>query len=104
MEAKTLQVRRTIRIPWMMLVVTALLVAVMAIGIGAITSRSDTTRVPATVHSIGPKDLSGPTAYPGFVPRGRVPDKTAKPVTVPTENGIAQGVAGPRTAYGKPFS
>ena len=96
MEAKTLQVRRTVRMPWMTIAVVALLAAVLAIGIGIATSRSDTTTVPVRTVQIGPKDLSGPTAYPGFVPSGAlarfehqqsagadVGDTQAAPVTAP---------------------
>jgi hypothetical protein len=103
MEAQTLQVRRTIRIPWTMLLVVALLAATLALGIGVATSRDDTTTVPGRSGStIGPKDLSGPTAYPGFVPGGQAPTKVSGHVGT---NGGTQSEPGTFTAAnGKPLS
>lgn len=77
MQAQTLQVRRTIRFPWKVLLVVALVAVMFAVGIGVATSGNDTTTVPPRVeYRIGPKDLSGPTAYPGFVPGQRIPHPT----------------------------
>jgi hypothetical protein len=81
MQAQTISTRRTIRIPWLPLLVAALLVAALVLGAAVATSRGEVTRAPATGQAIGPKDLAGPTAYPGFVPTGKVPDQVHQGVS-----------------------
>lgn len=75
MEAQTLQVRRTIRIPWMAMLVAALLIVVLAIGVSLAANGSDTTTVPRTVQPIVPEDATRPTAY-GYGPSVRGPGQT----------------------------
>jgi len=102
MEAQTLQVRRTIRFPWMTLLVAVLLAATLAIGIGVAASRNDATTVPPrTAHTIGTGDVSGPTAYPGFVPSQRGPE--TKTVVRTATNGPIGPTAGSTAANGKPL-
>jgi hypothetical protein len=73
MQAQTITTRRSIRIPWMPLLLAALLVGALVLGTAVMTNRGGVTNAPATGQTLRPKDLAGPTAYPGFVPNQKIP-------------------------------
>jgi hypothetical protein len=73
MQAQTVTTRQGIRIGWLPLLVAALLVAALVLGTSIAMRGDSVTRAPRTGQTIGPKDLSGPTAYPGFVPAQKIP-------------------------------
>ena len=76
MQAQTIRARRTIRMPWLPLLVAALLIAAIAIGTAVTMSRGGDTKGPATTELFIPSDLS-----PGFVPTGKVPDRVHQGVS-----------------------
>ena len=104
MQAQTMQVRRTLRVPWLAMLVVALLVAALAIGVGITTSHENTTTIAPAVPawSIGPSVRFGAAGEPGAVTSG-----PHGPNQVPKGTGSGEVVGAPElvtAANGKPLT
>ena len=103
MQAQTIKVRRTARIPWVAVLLAVVLAAALVIGTSMFVGRDAVTQAPTTFRVIDPKDTAPTSAYPGFRTNGhQVPAAAVGHHTATADDGGTGSVA--IAPNGKPLS